>query len=40
MDSLKKEKKLQKKAFKKAHKKAVRPWSILTGISAPLLALF
>ena len=32
--------KARKKAYKKAKKKAVRPWSILTGISAPLMVIF
>ena len=32
----KKELKARKKAYKKAKRKAVRPWSIMTGISAPL----
>ena len=32
--------KARKKAYKKAKKKAVRPWSILTGITAPLTAIF
>ena len=35
----KKELKARKKAYKKAKRKAVRPWSILTGLSAPLLAI-
>ena len=41
MNNLNKEElKAKKKVYKKAKKKAVRPWSILTGISAPLMAIF
>ncbi len=36
MDPVKKEKKALKKAYKKAKHRAVRPWSILTCVSAPI----
>ena len=36
----KQELKAQKKAYKKAKKKAVRPWSVFTCISGPLMAIF
>ena len=34
------EQKARKKAYQKAKKGAVRPWSIMTGISAPLMVIF
>ena len=37
--ALSKEEKQRKKTYVKAKKKAVRPWSILTGISATLMVI-